>query len=88
MPRKAIERFESKDGADFRLHARGRDAFASMSCASSTAWARCSGPFPRKALTLDELKMPHGGAAAVPRHSGLILVTGKTGSGKSTRSRR
>ena len=39
---------------------------------------------PSKALTLDELKMPEAVRQTVPANNGLILVTGKTGSGKST----
>src|SRR6476620_4673260 len=39
---------------------------------------------PSKALTLDELKMPRSLHELATANRGLILVTGKTGSGKST----
>ena len=39
---------------------------------------------PSKALTLDELKMPEAVRQMCRANQGLILVTGKTGSGKST----
>jgi twitching motility protein PilT len=39
---------------------------------------------PSKALTMDELKLPDSVRALARAHNGLILVTGKTGSGKST----
>ncbi len=39
---------------------------------------------PSKALTLDELKMPEAVRQMCRANNGLILVTGKTGSGKST----
>ena len=39
---------------------------------------------PSKALTLDELKMPEAVRQLCRANNGLILVTGKTGSGKST----
>jgi len=39
---------------------------------------------PSRALTLDELKMPPVVKTLSKAHQGMILVTGKTGSGKST----
>src|SRR5437764_11322049 len=39
---------------------------------------------PSKALTLEELKMPDAVRQMCRANNGLILVTGKTGSGKST----
>jgi len=39
---------------------------------------------PSRALTLEELKMPRAVKTLSRAHQGLILVTGKTGSGKST----
>jgi twitching motility protein PilT len=39
---------------------------------------------PSKALTLDDLKLPEAVRGLCRQNSGLILVTGKTGSGKST----
>jgi twitching motility protein PilT len=39
---------------------------------------------PSRALSLDELSMPRAVRTLTRAHSGLILVTGKTGSGKST----
>jgi twitching motility protein PilT len=39
---------------------------------------------PSKALTMDELKLPESVRNLARAQSGLILVTGKTGSGKST----
>jgi twitching motility protein PilT len=39
---------------------------------------------PSRALTLEELKMPRAVHSLARAHQGMILVTGKTGSGKST----
>jgi len=39
---------------------------------------------PSKALTLDQLNMPDSVRSLCRVNNGLILVTGKTGSGKST----
>ena len=48
------------------------------------AKARCFGPFRLKILTLEELGMPPILKQLCDKEKGLILVTGPTGSGKST----
>src|ERR1700686_651312 len=78
LPKTARERFEAKDGADFAytLANRGRFRVNGMGAVFRA--------IPSKALTLDELKMPEAVRQMCRANNGLILVTGKTGSGKST----
>jgi twitching motility protein PilT len=72
MPRKAIERFDSKDGADFAYTLEGKGRFRVNIMRQLNGMGAVFRAIPSQALTLDQLD------------SGLILVTGKTGSGKST----
>ena len=59
-------------------------ASASTCSATSAASAACSAPSRRKALTLEQLNLPESVRSLCRVNNGLILVTGKTGSGKST----
>src|SRR5215471_13440084 len=84
MPKKALERFESKDGADFAYTLADRGRFRVNVMRQLNGMGAVFRAIPSKALTLDELKMPEAVRQMCRVISGLILVTGKTGSGKST----
>ncbi|GMU67889.1 MAG: twitching motility protein PilT [Steroidobacteraceae bacterium] len=84
MPRKALERFESKDGADFAYTLPGRGRFRVNVMRHLNGIGAVFRAIPTKALTLDELNLPQAVRQLCRANNGLILVTGKTGSGKST----
>jgi len=84
MPKPALERFESKDGADFAHTIPERGRFRVNVMRQSNGMGAVFRAIPSKALTLDDLKMPEAVRAMCRANNGLILVTGKTGSGKST----
>ena len=84
MPKKALERFESKDGADFAYTLAGYGRFRVNVMRQLNGMGAVFRAIPSKALTLDELKMPEAVRQMCRATNGLILVTGKTGSGKST----
>jgi twitching motility protein PilT len=84
MPRTALERFESKDGADFAYTLPERGRFRVNVMQQLNGMGAVFRAIPSKALTLDELKLPDAVRQMCRQTSGLILVTGKTGSGKST----
>jgi twitching motility protein PilT len=84
MPRKAVERFESKDGADFAYSLEGKGRFRVNVMRQLNGMGAVFRAIPSTALTLDQLNMPQPVRQLCRVVSGLILVTGKTGSGKST----
>jgi twitching motility protein PilT len=84
MPRRAIDRFESQDGADFAYTLRERGRFRVNVLRQLRGMGAVFRAIPSQALTLDELKMPPSVHQLCRATNGLILVTGKTGSGKST----
>src|SRR5579871_4330328 len=84
MPRKAVERFESKDGADFAYTLEGKGRFRVNVMRQINGMGAVFRAIPSQALTLDQLDMPVAVRQLCRAVSGLILVTGKTGSGKST----
>jgi twitching motility protein PilT len=84
MPRKAVERFESKDGADFAYSLEGKGRFRVNVMRQINGMGAVFRAIPSQALTLDQLNMPVSVRELCRAVSGLILVTGKTGSGKST----
>ncbi|HUJ54091.1 MAG TPA: PilT/PilU family type 4a pilus ATPase [Steroidobacteraceae bacterium] len=84
MPKTAVDRFESKDGADFAYTLADRGRFRVNVMRQLNGMGAVFRAIPSKALTLDELKMPEAVRQMCRQNSGLILVTGKTGSGKST----
>jgi twitching motility protein PilT len=84
MPKKALERFEAKDGADFAYTLAERGRFRVNVMRQLQGMGAVFRAIPSKALTLDELKLPEAVRQLCLANSGLILVTGKTGSGKST----
>jgi twitching motility protein PilT len=84
MPRTAIERFETQHGADFAYTLKDHGRFRVNIMRQLNGMGAVFRAIPSKALSLDELKMPEAVRQMCRTNNGLILVTGKTGSGKST----
>jgi twitching motility protein PilT len=84
IPKPALERFESKDGADFAYSIPERGRFRVNVMRQVNGMGAVFRAIPSKALTMDELKLPEAVRQMSRANNGLILVTGKTGSGKST----
>jgi twitching motility protein PilT len=84
MPKPALDRFESKDGADFAYTIPERGRFRVNVMRQLNGMGAVFRAIPSKALTMDELKLPEAVRQLCRANNGLILVTGKTGSGKST----
>jgi twitching motility protein PilT len=84
MPPKATQRFEAHDGADFAYTLGELGRFRVNVMRQLNGMGAVFRAIPSKALTMDELKLPESVRNLARAQSGLILVTGKTGSGKST----
>jgi twitching motility protein PilT len=84
MSRQAVERFEHHDGADFAYSLPNVARFRVNVLRHLTGMGAVFRAIPSKAMTLDQLQMPDAVRNLCKMNSGLILVTGKTGSGKST----
>jgi twitching motility protein PilT len=84
MPRQAIERFEAKDGCDFAYSLGSLARFRVNVMRHLGGMGAVFRAIPSQAMTLDQLKMPEAVRNLCKVSNGLILVTGKTGSGKST----
>ncbi|HEY1889024.1 MAG TPA: type IV pilus twitching motility protein PilT [Steroidobacteraceae bacterium] len=84
MPKTAVDRFEAKDGADFAYTIPERGRFRVNVMRQLHGMGAVFRAIPSKALTLDELRLPEAVRQLCRTNNGLILVTGKTGSGKST----
>jgi twitching motility protein PilT len=84
MPKTALDRFESKDGADFAYTIPERGRFRVNVMRQLNGMGAVFRAIPSKALTMDDLKLPEAVRQLGRTNNGLILVTGKTGSGKST----
>src|ERR1700704_4630802 len=84
MPKLAVERFEEKDGTDFAYSMPGVARFRVNVMRQLNGMGAVFRAIPSKARTAAELKLPPAVMDLCKINSGLILVTGKTGSGKST----
>ncbi len=84
MPKPAQDRFEQKDGADFAYTLGDRGRFRVNVMRQLNGVGAVFRAIPSKAFSLDELKLPESVRMMSRANQGLILVTGKTGSGKST----
>ncbi len=84
MPRTAVTRLEEKNGADFAYIIPGVSRFRVNILRHLNGLGAVLRAIPSQAKTLDDLKMPDAVRNLCKTNSGLILVTGKTGSGKST----
>jgi twitching motility protein PilT len=84
MPRLAVERFESKDGTDFAYSIPNVARFRVNVMRQLNGMGAVFRAIPSKAKTADDLNLPAAVRNLCKINNGLILVTGKTGSGKST----
>ncbi len=84
MPPKAVQRFEAHDGADFAYSMEGYGRFRVNVMRQLNGMGAVFRAIPSKAFTMDELNLPDSVRVMARAPNGLILVTGKTGSGKST----
>jgi twitching motility protein PilT len=84
MPKLSVERFESRDGADFAHSIPGVARFRVNVMRQLNGMGAVFRAIPSKAKSAEELKLPAAVRDLCKSTNGLILVTGKTGSGKST----
>jgi twitching motility protein PilT len=84
MPGKAVNRFEKVNGADFAYTMEGFGRFRVNVMRQLNGMGAVLRSIPTQALTMDQLQLPDAIRAFARAPNGLILVTGKTGSGKST----
>ena len=84
MPRKALDRLETRDGTDFAYTLGTLARFRVNVLRQLNGMGAVFRAIPSKAQTLEQLKMPEAVRNLAKVSNGLILVTGKTGSGKST----
>ena len=84
MPKISMERFEAKDGTDFAYSIPGVARFRVNVMRQLNGMGGVFRAIPSKARTAQELKLPEAVMNLCKINNGLILVTGKTGSGKST----
>ena len=84
MPAKAVARFEKLNGADFAYTLGDLGRFRVNVMRQLNGMGAVLRSIPSQALTMEQLKLPDSVRALARAPNGLILVTGKTGSGKST----
>jgi twitching motility protein PilT len=84
MPRKALDRLETRDGTDFAYTLGSLARFRVNVLRQLNGMGAVFRAIPSKAQTLEQLNMPDAVRNLAKVSSGMILVTGKTGSGKST----
>jgi twitching motility protein PilT len=84
MTRRAAAQLEEKDGADFAYTIPGVSRFRVNVFRHIAGLGAVFRAIPSKALSLEQLNMPEAVRSLCRVNNGLILVTGKTGSGKST----
>ncbi len=84
MPQLALKRFEAKDGTDFAYSMPGIARFRVNVMRHLNGMGGVFRAIPSAARTMDELDLPPAVRTLGNANNGLILVTGKTGSGKST----
>jgi twitching motility protein PilT len=84
MPKISLERFEAKDGCDFAYSIPGVARFRVNVMRQLNGMGGIFRTIPSTARTAQELKLPESVMNLCKMNNGLILVTGKTGSGKST----
>ena len=84
ITRRAQAQLEQKDGADFAYMIPGVSRFRVNVFRHIGGLGAVLRAIPSKALTLEQLNLPQAVRNLCRVNNGLILVTGKTGSGKST----
>jgi twitching motility protein PilT len=84
MPKISAQRFEAKDGTDFAYSIPSVARFRVNIMRQLNGMGAVFRAIPSKARTSEELQLPEAVRNLTKITNGLILVTGKTGSGKST----
>jgi twitching motility protein PilT len=84
MPKLSVERFEAKDGTDFAHSIPGVARFRVNVMRQLNGMGAVFRAIPSKAKSAEDLNLPEAVRNLTKINNGLILVTGKTGSGKST----
>ncbi|HEX9207503.1 MAG TPA: type IV pilus twitching motility protein PilT [Steroidobacteraceae bacterium] len=84
MTKRAHAQLEERDGADFAYTIPGVSRFRANVFRHIGGLGGVFRAIPSKALTLEQLNLPDAVRSLCRVNNGLILVTGKTGSGKST----
>src|SRR3954463_3434906 len=84
MPKTAVHRLEEHDGADFAYNMGEYGRFRVNVMRHINGLGAVMRAIPSKALSLEQLNLPPAIHQLCRANNGLILVTGKTGSGKST----
>lgn len=84
MPEKALQEFENNDSADFAYSIEGLARFRVNIMRHLGGVGGVFRAIPNQAKTLEQLNMPPVLKSLCREPQGMILVTGKTGSGKST----
>ncbi len=84
MPEKAVAEFKERESADFAYNIEGMARFRVNVMRHLGGMGGVFRAIPQVAKSLDELKMPPALKTLCKNTQGLVLVTGKTGSGKST----
>ena len=84
LPKRARERFEADDNADFAYSVGGRARFRVNILRHLNGVGAVFRAIAGRGVTLAELDMPEAVQSLARLTRGLILVTGRTGSGKST----
>jgi twitching motility protein PilT len=84
MTRRALSQLEERDGADFAYTIPGVSRFRVNVFRHIGGLGGVFRAIPSKAFTLEQLNLPPAVRNLCRVNNGLILVTGKTGSGKST----
>jgi twitching motility protein PilT len=84
MPEKAIAQLDEQDSADFAYSIEGLARFRVNVLRHMGGLGGVFRAIPSQAKTLEQLNMPPAIKNLCKQTSGLLLVTGKTGSGKST----
>ena len=84
MPARAKQRFEAEEGADFAHAIPGVARFRVNVLRHLGGVGAVLRAIPTQALTIEQLALPEVVRSLCREKQGLLLVTGKTGSGKST----
>ncbi len=84
MPLRAKNTFEKDDNADFAYSIEGTGRFRVNSFRHLNGVGAIFRSIPAETATLEELNLPEILHSICKQKAGMILVTGKTGSGKST----
>lgn len=84
MPEHARQVFEQQDGVDFAYEIQGLSRFRVNVFRQINGLGAVFRAIPSRSMSLDELGLPPVVASLSMQRHGLLLVTGKTGSGKTT----